>query len=35
MDKKILLLNGSPRGKKSNTLLAANALIDGIREVSG
>ena len=34
MDKKILLLNGSPRGKKSNTLLAASALIEGIREVS-
>ncbi len=31
----ILLLNGSPRGKKSNTLLAAGALIEGIREVTG
>ncbi|MBR5344920.1 MAG: flavodoxin family protein [Clostridia bacterium] len=35
MDAKILLLNGSPRGKKSNTLLAANALIEGIQEVTG
>ena len=35
MDAKILLLNGSPRGKKSNTLLAANALIEGMQEVTG
>ena len=35
MSEKILLLNGSPRGKKSNTLLAADALIEGIRGVTG
>ncbi len=35
MARKILLLNGSPRGAKSNTLLAADALIDGIRGADG
>ncbi len=32
---KILLLNGSPRGSRSNTLMAAEALIAGIRDVTG
>ncbi len=31
----ILLLNGSPRGAGSNTLIAAQALVDGIRERTG
>lgn len=35
MSESILLLNGSPRGRGSNTLLAANALIDGVREAIG
>ena len=35
MPASILLLNGSPRGEKSNTLLAAQALLDGILEVAG
>ena len=35
MAESILLLNGSPRGAKSNTLMAARAMIDGIRAVTG
>lgn len=29
---KILLINGSPKGERSNTLKLSNAFIDGIRE---
>ena len=31
-EKKILLLNGSPRREKSTTLLAANAFIEGMKD---
>ena len=29
---KILLINGSPKGKKSNTYKLANAFIEGLKE---
>jgi len=35
MNKEILLLNGSPRGEKSNTLMAGRALVEGMKEASG
>ena len=29
---KILLINGSPKGKNSNSLILANSFIEGLRE---